>query len=34
MILAALERLGQLLDAADIDAAPLIDAGIIDRSLR
>ena len=32
MILAALERLGQLLDATDIDAAPLIDAGLIDRS--
>ncbi|MCF8707994.1 MarR family winged helix-turn-helix transcriptional regulator [Rhizorhapis sp. SPR117] len=33
MILAALERLGELLDATDIDAAPLIDAGAIDRSL-
>ncbi|MGV8995828.1 MAG: MarR family winged helix-turn-helix transcriptional regulator [Parvibaculaceae bacterium] len=33
MILAGLERLGQLLDATDIDAAPLIDTGIIDRSL-
>jgi len=33
MILAALERLGQLLDATDIDAAPLIDAGIIDRAV-
>src|SRR3546814_379154 len=33
MILAALARLGELLDATDIDAAPLIDAGIIDRSL-
>lgn len=32
MILAALERLGQLLDATDIDAAPLIDTGLIDRS--
>lgn len=33
MILAALERLGQLMDATDIDAAPLIDTGVIDRSL-
>lgn len=33
MMLAALERLGHLLDAADIDAAPLIDTGVIDRSL-
>ncbi|HWL46428.1 MAG TPA: MarR family winged helix-turn-helix transcriptional regulator [Sphingomonadaceae bacterium] len=33
MILAALERLNDLLDARDIDAAPLIDAGPIDRSL-
>jgi DNA-binding MarR family transcriptional regulator len=32
MILAALERLAELLDATEIDAAPLIDAGIIDRS--
>ncbi len=32
MVLAGLERLGQLLDATDIDAAPLIDAGPIDRS--
>ena len=31
MILAALERLGVILDAADIDAAPLIDSGLIDR---
>lgn len=31
MILAALERLGELLDATQIDAAPLIDAGAIDR---
>tara|TARA_R110000824_G_scaffold118960_14_gene272200 strand:- start:338490 stop:338993 length:504 start_codon:yes stop_codon:yes gene_type:complete len=31
MILSALERLGDLLDATDIDAAPLIDAGEIDR---
>jgi DNA-binding MarR family transcriptional regulator len=33
MILAALERLGELLDATDIDAAPLLDVGVIDRSL-
>ena len=33
MILAGLERLGELLDATDIDAAPLIDSGAIDRSL-
>ena len=32
MILAALERLGLILDASDIDAAPLIDTGLIDRS--
>lgn len=32
MILAALERLSLLLDATEIDAAPLIDAGVIDRS--
>jgi hypothetical protein len=31
MILAALERLGELLDASEIDAAPLIDTGVIDR---
>lgn len=31
MILAALERLGQILDASDIDAAPLLDVGRIDR---
>jgi DNA-binding MarR family transcriptional regulator len=31
MILAALERLGGMLDAEDIDAAPLIDTGLIDR---
>jgi DNA-binding MarR family transcriptional regulator len=31
MILAALERLSELLDAADFDAAPLLDAGVIDR---
>lgn len=33
MILAAVERLGELLDASNIDAAPLIDAGVIDRSV-
>ena len=33
MILAALERLGEILDATEIDAAPLIDAGAIDRAL-
>lgn len=33
MILAALERLGELLDATEIDAAPLIDVGVIDRSV-
>lgn len=33
MILAALERLGELLDASEIDAAPLIDTGVIDRSV-
>jgi DNA-binding MarR family transcriptional regulator len=33
MILAALERLGELLDATEIDAAPLIDVGIIDREI-
>lgn len=32
MILAALERLSELLEAEDIDAAPLIDAGVIDRT--
>jgi DNA-binding MarR family transcriptional regulator len=32
MILAALERLGEILGATNIDAAPLIDAGPIDRS--
>jgi len=32
MILAALERLSVILDAANIDAAPLIDTGQIDRS--
>lgn len=33
MILAGLERLGEILGAAEIDAAPLIDAGRIDRSV-
>ncbi|MDI1366092.1 MAG: MarR family winged helix-turn-helix transcriptional regulator [bacterium] len=33
MILAGLERLGQILGADEIDAAPLIDAGAIDRPL-
>jgi hypothetical protein len=33
MILGALERLGVLLDASEIDAAPLIDVGIIDRAV-
>jgi len=32
MILAAVERLATLLDAQDIDAAPLLDSGVIDRS--
>src|SRR5690606_34708761 len=32
MILAALERLSELLEAEDIDAAPRIDTGVIDRS--
>lgn len=32
MILAALERVSDLLEAGDIDAAPLIDTGVIDRS--
>lgn len=31
MILAALERLASLLGASEIDAAPLLDAGVIDR---
>ncbi len=34
MMLAALERLAHILDADGIDAAPLIDAGVIDRSLK
>lgn len=33
MILAGLERIGELLDADDIEAAPLIDAGAIDRKI-
>ncbi|MGE4341364.1 MAG: MarR family winged helix-turn-helix transcriptional regulator, partial [Pigmentiphaga sp.] len=32
MLLAALERVGVLLDASDIDAAPLIETGAIDRT--
>lgn len=32
MILAAVERLATLLDAQNIDAAPLLDSGLIDRS--
>ena len=32
MILAGTERLAALLGAADIDAAPLLDAGLIDRT--
>ncbi len=32
MMLAAVERLAMLMDAQDIDAAPLLDSGIIDRS--
>ena len=32
MILASLERLSDLLDATDIDAAPLLDSGAIDRA--
>lgn len=31
MILSALDRVGTLLDASDIDAAPLIETGAIDR---
>lgn len=33
MLLSALERVAELLDASDIDAAPLIDSGAIDRSV-
>jgi len=33
MILSTLDRLGELLGAESIDAAPLIDAGVIDRSV-
>jgi DNA-binding MarR family transcriptional regulator len=33
MIFSALERLSVILDASDIDAAPLIDGGVIDRSV-
>jgi DNA-binding MarR family transcriptional regulator len=33
MVLAALERLCQILGAAEIDAAPLIDGGPIDRTI-
>ena len=32
MMLAVVERLATLLDAQDIDAAPLLDSGVIDRS--
>jgi len=32
MILAAVERLATLMDAQSIDAAPLLDSGLIDRS--
>lgn len=32
MVLAALERLSAMLGASDMDAAPLLDAGAIDRS--
>ncbi|MCP1472129.1 DNA-binding MarR family transcriptional regulator [Sphingobium sp. OAS761] len=32
MILASVERLSELLNAQNIDAAPLLDSGIIDRS--
>lgn len=31
MIVAALERIGEMLNAADMDAAPLLDAGAVDR---
>lgn len=33
MILAGLERVGELLNISDTDAAPLIDMGIIDRTV-
>src|SRR3546814_15552745 len=33
MILAALERLSEVLNAESIDAAPLLDAGAIDRQI-
>jgi DNA-binding MarR family transcriptional regulator len=32
MMLAAVERLAMLMDAQNIDAAPLLDSGVIDRS--
>ena len=32
MILASVERLALLMDAQNIDAAPLLDSGLIDRS--
>lgn len=32
MILASVERLAALMDAQDIDAAPLLDSGLIDRT--
>ena len=32
MMLAALERLSELLDASDIDAAPLLDSGDINKA--
>jgi hypothetical protein len=32
MMLAAVERLAALMDAENIDAAPLLDSGAIDRS--
>jgi hypothetical protein len=31
MIIAALERVGALLDASSIDAAPVLDVGDLDR---
>lgn len=33
MVLAAVERLAMLMDAQNIDAAPLLDSGVIDQSL-